>query len=218
MEVVFGVSQMPKAGVSLNLLEEGLIFEGKNFTLHAFAVQHRGAGCFGFTFEEKARRPFLADKAEALGIPHGPIRRDLAQGQAVTLPNGNTIRPEDILGEPQRGTKLCFVGDVSHTGPLHKLVAGADLLAIEATYLDTDKELAKQHGHITAKAAARLAQKSGVKQLLLHHISRRYRSREILEEAQTVFPATQIAHDLDQFKVNRNKPLQIQNLSQRNQA
>ena len=100
------------------------------------------------------RRPFLAHKAEALGVPHGPVRRVLAQGQAATLPDGRVVDPDDVLGEPQPGAKVCFVGDVSHTGPLHKIVQGADLLAIEATYLDEDKELAKQHGHITAKAAA----------------------------------------------------------------
>ncbi len=211
MEVVFGVGQTPTVGVSLNRIEAGSIFEDKSFTLTAFPVQHRGAGCFGFTFEEKARRPFLAEKAEALGVPHGPVRRDLAQGLAVTLPSGRTIQPEEVLGEPQRGTKLCFIGDVSHTGPLHPLVAGADLLAIEATYLDVDKELARQHGHITAKAAARLALKAGVKQLVLHHVSRRYRSKELLDEAQAIFPATIIANDLDHLTVrkDRNSTLQI---------
>ncbi len=76
MEVVFGPGQIPHI-VSLALLEEGLIFTGKNFSLTAFPVIHRGSGCFGFTFTEETRRPFLAEKAEALGIPHGPIRRDL---------------------------------------------------------------------------------------------------------------------------------------------
>ena len=212
MEVVFGEGQIPNVGISLNLLTSGLIFEGKNFTLTAFPVQHRGSGCYGFTFEEKARRPFLAEKAEALGVPQGPVRRDLAQGQAVTLPNGQTIQPDEVLGDEQSGAKLCFVGDVSHTGPLHKIVANADLLAIEATYLDTDKELARQHGHITAKAAARLALKSGVKQLVLHHVSRRYRVREILEEAQAIFPRTIVANDLDHIVIRKGKDALVTNL------
>jgi len=211
MEVVFGSGQIPNVGVSLNQIEAGTIFEGKNFTLSAFPVQHRGSGCFGFTFEEKARQPFLAEKAEALGVPHGPVRRDLAQGIAVTLPNGRTIQPTDVLGEAQRGSKLCFIGDVSHTGPLHKFVAGADLLAIEATYLDSDKELARQHGHLTAKAAARLAAKAGVKQLVLHHVSRRYRSKELLEEAQAIFPATIVANDLDHLIVRKDKGTTLKN-------
>lgn len=212
MEVVFGPNQIPQAGVSLNLLEPGLLFEDKHFTLTVFPVRHRGDGCFGFTFEEKTRRPFLPDKAEALGIPVGPVRRDLAQGLAATLPDGRRIQPDEVLGELQRGAKLCFVGDVSHTGSLHAHVHEADLLAVEATYLDEDRELAKQHGHITAAAAARLARNAQVKTLVLHHLSRRYRTQDILAEAQAIFPQTYVASDLDVFTANKSKPVTVRNL------
>ena len=206
MEVVFGMGRIPRAGIGLNPLEAGTLFEGKDFTLTAFPVSHRGAGCFGFTFEERTRAPFDNARAEALGVPSGPERRELVEGRNVLLADGRTIRPQDVLGAPQKGAKLCFVGDVGRTGPLHKEVAGADLLAIEATYLERERELAKSHGHITARAAARLAEKAGVKQLVLHHISRRYHARAVLEEAQAVFPNTVIAADLDIFQVRRGRP------------
>jgi ribonuclease Z len=212
MEVVFGPTQIPNAGIELNLMTPGPLFEGKDFVLSAFAVQHRGPDCFGFLFEEKTRRPFLAEKAEALGIPHGPVRRDLVAGQPVTLPDGRTIDPEIVLGAPQRGAKLCFVGDVSHTGPLHKIARDVDLLAIEATYLEVDRELARQHGHITAAAAARLARNAGVRQLVLHHVSRRYRTQEILAEAQAIFPNATVASDLDIYQVRKDRPIAVRNL------
>jgi ribonuclease Z len=205
MEVVFGTGQIPNVGVSLNLLEPGVLFADDHFTLTVFPVTHRGPGCFGFTFEERTRRPFLAEKAEALGVPHGPVRRDLLSGQAITLGNGQVIQPEEVLGDPQRGAKLCFIGDVARTGPLHEIVADADLLAIEATYLDADKELAKDHGHITATAAARLARNAGVKTLILHHLSRRYRTQDVLAEAQAIFPNTYVANDLDHFRVRKSQ-------------
>ena len=212
MDVVFGPNQLPKVGVSLNLIEAGEIFEAKNFTVSAFPVQHRGDGCFGFTFMERSRRPFLPQRAEELGIPNGPVRRDLANGTTVTLADGRVIPPEAVLGEPQRGAKLCFVGDTSHTGPLHTAVEDADLLAIEATYLEADRELARAHGHITATAAARLARNSGVKQLALHHVSRRYATHEILAEAQAIFPNTYVAADFDLFRVSKEKPVVASNL------
>ena len=215
MEVVFGPGQIPHSGVSLNVIEPGIIFEDKVFTLTATPVQHRGPDCFGFLFEEKPRRPFLPAMAEALGIPHGPVRRDLALGIAATLPDGRVVQPEEVLGVPQRGAKLFFVGDVSHTGPLHKGAEGADLLAVEATYLDADKQLAKQHGHITAAAAARLARNAGVRQLVLHHISRRYTTQQVLEEAQAIFPDTVVASDLDSFGVRNEKAVTARNLRQR---
>lgn len=212
LEVVFGAEQIPNVGISLNLMEPGVLFEDKSFALSAFPVRHRGEGCFGFCFEEKARRPFLAEKAEVLGIPQGPVRRELALGQAVTLADGRTIAPEEVLGEMQRGVKLCFVGDVSHTGPLHKPVAEADVLAVEATYLETDKELAKAHGHITAAAAAKLARNAGVKLLVLHHVSRRYRTHEVAAEAQAIFPNTVVASDFDHVQVSKGKPSKVKNL------
>lgn len=212
MEVVFGVGQIPNAGVELNVMQAGMLFDNRHFTLSVFPVQHRGPDCFGFSFEEKSRRPFLAAKAEALGIPHGPVRRDLAAGMPVTLASGHTVQPDAVLGEPQRGAKLVFVGDVSHTGPLHEAAAEADLLAIEATYLEADKELARQHGHITAAAAARLARNAGVRQLVLHHVSRRYATQEVLAEAQAIFPNTAVAGDLDLFAVHKDKPIVARSL------
>ncbi|MBV7332582.1 ribonuclease Z [Chloroflexi bacterium TSY] len=215
MEVVFGPNQIPNVGITLNVMEPGLLFEDKKFTLTAFPVRHRGRDCFGFTFEERTRRPFLADKAEALAIPPGPIRRDLVQGESVTLDDGRVIHPDEVLGEPEPGAKVCFISDVSHTGPLHKLVDAADLLIIEATYLEEDQELAKQHGHITAQAAARLARNANVKQLILHHVSRRYHPQEILAEARDTFPNTVVANDLDLVQVRKGKTVNIENLRRR---
>ena len=212
MEVVFGPGQIPNVGVALNRMAAGLLFEEVQFTLTAFPVQHRGPDCFGFLFEEKSRRPFLAEKAEALGIPHGPVRRDLAAGLPAFLPDGRRIDPEEVLGESQRGARLVFVGDVSHTGSLHAVADAADLLAIEATYLEVDKDLARQHGHITATAAAKLARNAGVRQLVLHHVSRRYTSHEVLAEAQAIFPDTVVASDLDVFSVHKDKMVAVRSL------
>jgi ribonuclease Z len=215
MEVVFGPAHVDRVGISLNRLEAGTAFESKAFTVSAFPVQHRGDGCYGFTFEERTRRPFLADKAEELGIPHGPVRRTLSQGEVAVLPDGRKIDPETVLGPPHRGAKLCFVGDVNRTGPLHKIVDGADLLAIEATYLEADRDLAKRHGHITANLAARLARNANVKQLVLHHLSRRYPTHEILAEAREVFPDTVVAEDLDLVRVTKDKAAHFENLRNR---
>ena len=212
MEVVFGPGQIPNSGVTLNQIAPGVIFDDRHFTLTAVPVQHRGPDCFAFLFEEKERRPFLAEKAEALGIPHGPVRRDLAQGLPVTLPDGRVIAPEVVLGPPQRGARLLFAGDVSHTGPLHKPAEEADLLVVEATYLEADKDLARKHGHITAAGAARLARNAGVRDLVLHHVSRRYRAQEMLAEAQAIFPNTVVASDLDVFAVHKDKPVAVRSL------
>ena len=182
----------------------GLIFRGEDFSVHAFRVWHRGAQTFGYRFEEDARRPFLVDKAEALGIPPGPWRRELVAGQTVTLPDGRRVHPEQVLGPPRPGVRYVHLADVGRTEGLEDEVRGADLLVIEATYLEADRDLARRFGHITARQAALLAREAGVKHLVLTHISRRYNEREILAEAQAVFPRVRVARDFDIYRVRRD--------------
>lgn len=52
-----------------------------------------------------------------------------------------------------------------------------------------------------AAQAARLAQRAGVQQLILTHISGRYRERDLEAEARAIFPNTVIARDFDTFKI-----------------
>lgn len=191
--------------LELREIKAGLLLEGDDFTLSAFPVHHRGTGCFGFAFEEKAHRPFLADKAAALGIPAGPIRRQLVAGQNVTLADGRVIQPDEVLGPALTGAKLVHVGDCGDTTNLVEVARGADALVIEATYLELEAAMARDFGHLTAAQAARLAQAAGVQQLFLTHISRRYREREVLEEAQKIFPNTSVARDFDYRKIVREK-------------
>jgi ribonuclease Z len=186
-------------------IEPGVLMEDDTFVLRAFPVSHRGADCFGFAFEEKSRRPFLVDKAEALGVPAGPERKRLVQGQAITLGDGRVIHPDDVLGEWQSGAKLVFVGDAGRTDNLVGQARNADVLVIEATYLHHDAGLAREFGHLTARQAAELARQVNVKQLVLTHLSRRNRDRDVLAEAKAIFPNTVVARDFDCFRVVKGK-------------
>jgi ribonuclease Z len=112
MKVVFG-RYRPPIRLFLHDLEAGIVLEDDSFQLAAFPVTHRGPGNFGFVFQEKARRPFDVAKAEALGVPAGPERAQLVHGQAVTLVDGRTVAPDDVLGPPRPGTKFVFIGDAA---------------------------------------------------------------------------------------------------------
>ncbi|MCD4673806.1 MAG: ribonuclease Z, partial [Anaerolineaceae bacterium] len=59
--------------------------------------------------------------------------------------------------------------------------------------------------HLTARKAAELAERSGVEKLVLTHVSRRYREKDILAEAQAVFPNVKVARDFDTFSFKRGK-------------
>jgi ribonuclease Z len=194
----------PPMPLKMREIKAGTFFEAEDFTVTAFPVAHRGPDCLGYVFEEKARRPFLAEKAEQLGVPFGPERRDLVAGRTVKLPNGKRIGPDDILGLLERGSKLVVVGDAGKTDDLVEVCKHADGLVIESTYLDEEADMARQFSHLTARMGADLALKAGVKQLILTHISRRYREKDVLAEAQALFPNVVVARDFDVYQIKRD--------------
>ncbi len=184
-------------------LKPGPQVEEKNLGISAFGVQHRGTGCFGFVFEEKSKRPFLVDAAEALGVPAGPERRRLVAGVTVTLADGREIRPEQVLGPLVPGTKFVYVGDLARIDEVIEPARGADALVMESTFVAEDTEIARAFGHITAAEAAMCAREANVKQLYLTHISRRYPGALIEGEARAIFPNTIVCNDLDRAIVKR---------------
>ncbi|RPJ25336.1 MAG: ribonuclease Z [Chloroflexi bacterium] len=189
----------------LNEIKAGMFFEADDFTLSAFPVTHRGPDCLGYVFEGKARRPFLPEKADELGVPFGPERRDLVAGNEIALADGKRVRPDDVLGPVQKGVKLVVVGDTGRTDDLLAVCQDADALIIESTYTEEEAEMARQFSHLTAHQAAELAVKAGIKKLILTHISRRYREKDILKEAQAIFPNTAVARDFDSFQIKRDE-------------
>ncbi len=191
----------PPMPINLLDIKPGNFFTADNFSITAFPVSHRGSSSLGYRFDEFARRPFLPEKAEALGIPPGPWRKDLVDGKVITLPDGRVIRPDEVLGAEKPGTSLVVVGDVGKPEQLADYVRGADALIIEATYLKEESELAAEFGHTTAEAVARLALDNGVQRLFLTHVSRRYRDEDIIAEATAVFPESVLVRDFDSFQV-----------------
>ncbi len=192
-----------KPPMAINMLDisPGLIFQADSFHISAFPVDHRGSSSLGFRFEELARRPFLPEKAAALGIPPGSWRQSLVDGNFATLPDGRLIDPDDVLGEERPGTCLVVVGDVGRPEKLLDFVRGADTLVIEATYLNEEAQLAAEFGHSTAESVARLAAEAGVGKLVMTHVSRRYKDEDVNAEAQAIFPNAILARDFDIFQV-----------------
>lgn len=205
-DLLYGVvlrGNQPPMPLRLLEIKPGVIFETDDFSVTAFPVTHRGPDCFGYAFEGKARRPFLSAKADELGVPFGPERSRLVAGETITLADGKRVTPDDVLGPLERGSKLVVVGDTGRTDNLVEVARDADALVIESTYLDDEADMATEFSHLTARMAADLATKAGVKKLILTHLSRRYREKDVLAEAQALFPAVSVARDFDVYQVKR---------------
>ena len=192
-----------KAPIPLRLvpLTAGAVLDAGDFAVDCFPVQHRDTDSFAFSFASRVRRHLRPDRLESLGVPDGPVRKELAEGRQVTLEDGRTIYPESVLGPPEARKKLIIVGDTETTEGLSEQVRDADVLVIEATFLERDASIARDYGHLTAAEAAALAVASNVKQVVLTHISGRYTDEKILAEAKKTFPNTRIAKDFDQIVI-----------------
>jgi ribonuclease Z len=207
-DLLFGVvlrGAKPPMQLNFHEIKSGMFFEAKDFQVSAFPVFHRGSDCLGFLFEERSRRPFLPEKADELGVPPGPIRRDLVNGETVSLPDGRRIQPNDVLGPLKPGVRFIHVGDAGRTSDLVQVCRDADGLVIESTYLESEADMARQFSHLTARQAAELAVEAGVRKLILTHISRRYREKDVLAEAQEIFPNVVVARDFDSFQIKREE-------------
>jgi ribonuclease Z len=208
-DLLYGVvlrGNQPPMPIQFRELKGGMFFECDDFSISAFPVTHRGPDCLGYVFAGKPRRPFLPGKADELGVPFGPERRDLVDGKAVVLSNGKRVTPDEVLGPVHQGLKLVVVGDTGRTDNLLEVCKDADALVIESTYLNEEAEMAHEFSHLTAQQAAELAVKANVKQLILTHISRRYREKDVLKEAQAVHPKASVARDFDTFQIKRDEP------------
>jgi ribonuclease Z len=185
----------------LRAVSPGPVLHSPAWRLDAFPVAHRGTESLGFLFQDAARHPLLRERLAALGVPEGPERAALAHGEAVVLADGRQVMPEMVHGPPAAGAKLAVIGDVEEVSSLVEPVRGADVLVIEATFLERDAALARARGHLTAASAGRLAHEAGVRELLLTHISGRYEPEEITEEAARFFSNVRVVADFDRISV-----------------
>ena len=204
-EVVF-LRETPPVPIHYHrVAPDEVLFKGRRFSVRAFPVSHNVREAYGYIFEEDARRPFLADKADALGVPQGPERGRLLAGEAIVTPAGRIVRPEEVLGAVIKGAKVVITGDLGRTDDIREAVQDADALVIESTFLHRDFDIARRVAHITAAQAAELAIDGNVKFLFLTHISRRYREFEVIREIRHAFPNSYVPRDLDRFAIFRDQ-------------
>ncbi|KAA6221965.1 ribonuclease Z [Streptomyces albofaciens JCM 4342] len=145
---------------------DGVLADTPSYALEARKLSHP-VEAYGYRLIEPDGRRMLPEKLAAHGIA-GP---DVGRLQREGALDGVTL---DEVSEVRRGQRLAFVMDTRLCDGVHALAEGCDLLVIESTFLDEDVRLAKEHGHLTAGQAARVAAGAGVRHLVLTHFSQRY--------------------------------------------
>jgi len=187
--------------VKLNELEPGDVLEREGYRLATFGVRH-GVNALGWSLIE-ATRPgrFDVEGADALGVPNGPDRGALQRGDAVTLADGRTVTPDQVLGPARAGRKIVLTGDTAPSDEIVEAAWGAEVLVTEATFSEEERGRAEETMHQTATQAAETAQRAAVGLLALTHLSNRYFGPEIAREARDIFPDTVVPRDFDVVEV-----------------
>jgi ribonuclease Z len=193
-------------------LHPGEMLERDAYRITTFPVAH-GVSSVGYALVEDDRPGrFDVETADSLGVPSGPERGALQGGEAVTLADGRVITPDQVLGEPRPGRTVVIAGDTAPTPTVVEAARNADLLVHEATFLEDERERARETAHSTAREAAEIAREAEVAMLALTHLSTRYFGPEAAREAREVFPETVVPRDFDIIDVRfqeRGGPLLI---------
>ena len=188
--------------ISLEMKEPELVYENRTTEMLAFPLNHR-LETYGFLIREK--------------MPQHNVKKDAIARYGLTLAEIGTLkRGEDVVREdmvisneeaayiPYEPRSYAYCSDTAPFPELAQWVRGATLLYHEATFPDAMSEMAAKTFHSTTLQAARTALDAGVKRLLVGHYSSRYPDVSFfLDELRSIFPATDLAHDLDVIEIER---------------
>ncbi len=185
----------------------GTLLEEPGFRVRAAILDHK-IPCLSFSLEESNRFNVRPDVLEAMALNSGPwldeLKRMLREGHPpearLEIPMSGGGKKEmslqewrDLLIVESKGQKIVYVVDTQYNASnaerILSLAQNADLFYCEASFSQSDEDLAKERFHLTAAQAGRLARRARVTHLIPFHFSLRYQSEpdRLKEEALKAF-------------------------------
>jgi ribonuclease Z len=182
-------------------IEEGFeverVVDEEDFYVEARPLNH-SAFCIGYRFQEKDKPGKVdAERAETMGITEDWQYKELKAGNDVELEDGTVIQAIDIVGHPRPGDSFAYITDTKYCPNSVKLAKNTSILLHEATFSKEMEEKARETGHSTTAVAARVANESKTKLLVITHFSARFTNEfTLLQEAREEFFPTWVATEL----------------------
>jgi len=177
------------------------IYEDENISVSTLPLDHRVyTNGFLFTTKSSARK---IDSEAINDLELKPFHfAQLQEGKDISLEGGKTFTNSQLTLPSEVPKKYAFCSDTAYNEALVQRIKGVDVLYHESTFLEQHKELAAKTKHSTAKEAAIIANKAGVKQLILGHYSNRYSDKnEFIEEASPIFENVILSEDLKSYSI-----------------
>ncbi|MDA0865262.1 MAG: ribonuclease Z [Cyanobacteria bacterium] len=198
--------------MKIHTVEPGLVYEDDDFQVICTQLEHR-VTAFGYRVTERDRPGhFDVKRAQAMGIPSGPLYGQLKRGEVVNLPDGRRINGKTLCGPDLPGRSLVYCTDTIFCENAVELAHKADVLIHEATFSHQDADMAYQRLHSTSTMAAQVALAAQARELIMTHFSPRYapgnaiQLDDLLTEAQAIFPNTRMARDFYTHEIARREP------------
>jgi len=190
--------------------DEGLLLKEPGLQVRTTVIDH-GVPVLAFALEERAQINVWRNKVEAMGLAIGPWLRAFKEATLRGAPDDALI---DVAWRDQQfekpaalplgllkkeimkitsGRKIVYVVDCAFTDAnvekILRLAKDADILFIEATFLEADAALAEMRRHLTSRQAGTLARLARVKRLVTLHYSPRYKGHghQLAQEARDAF-------------------------------
>ena len=167
-----GHSQFERAEGESTESVDGVLLKEVGLQVRAVTLDH-GISVLAYDLEERAQINVWRNKVEAMGLAIGPwlrafkdatlrgadddvlidvLWRDVSLDKPAGLPLG--LLKKEIM-KITSGRKIAYVVDCAFTEAnqekIIRLAKGADILFIEATFLDADAEEAQMRRHLTAR-------------------------------------------------------------------
>src|SRR5256714_6128862 len=177
---------------------DGLARDGDN--LVTFAPAH-GVSPLGHALIEGPRPGrFDVEAADALGVD--PPRRGLLQrGESIELHDGRVVAPDAGLGPARPGRKVVLAGDTAPSPVVLEAARDAEVLVHEATFLDEERERARETAHSTVPEPGEIARDAEESFMQLTNLSIRYFVPKVAREARTIFSDPVAPQDFDVIDV-----------------
>lgn len=172
-----------------------VIFEDDWVSVSTIPLKHR-IYANGFLFKEKpGERKLNLNAVLNYGIETCYYQK-IKNGGDITLDNGTVVTNDKITYDPPPPRSYAFCSDTVYSEEVIPVIEGTDILYHESTFLESEVHLCEKTKHCTAKQAATIAKKAGVKKLVLGHYSTRYSNiEEFKTQAMEIFDDVYLADD-----------------------
>ena len=167
----------------------GTVHAERAFRIEVATLDH-GIPVLGVAVRETRHLAVNKDLLVRRGLVPGAWLRELKDA----IRRGEAANTDGLIVEGH-GHVVAYLTDLAGTDEnlrrAEELAREADLLLCEAAFLDTDRALAVERNHLTARQAGELARRAGAKRLAVFHLSPRYEGREaeVFGEAAEAFGA-----------------------------